>query len=224
MLRLRLTLLLLIPFHSIASEDIQSIDVIAIEYPPFTTISQPNGGTAFEILNNISLDKKLKWHPIFLPPKRAYKVIESGDWCASFYPIFGQSKYTQYELNDKVIKIGLVRLSGEKPFTWSSLSELSGKSVALLRTGSNSDFEKRFKQAGLDIAYVETVQSAIQMVLLERVDTAMIDNISYSYLETKNKEKLQLSESSLIETKINIFINNKCNISLPESKIIKSQN
>lgn len=225
MLRKLLFLLMLVmAFNVIAFENIKTIDVIAIEYPPFTTLEQPDRGVAFELLNtikhNTKQDTKLQWNPIFLPPKRAYKTIESGNWCASFYPIYGQSQFTQYQLNKEPISIGLVRLSKVKSFAWSSLDELSGMSVALLRTGTNSDFVNKFKEAGLEVAYVETVQAAIQMVLLDRVDTAIIDNISYTHLEYDNRKKLQLSETSLIETKISIYINNSCGVSLPRLKII----
>ncbi len=225
MLKLLFVLYLFVTIFSCgAFDDVKTVDVIAIEYPPFTTINQSNGGIAFELLNKVKLTGNLKWKPIFLPPKRAFKKIESGDWCASFYPAFGNNEFTQYQLSDEVIKIGLLRRSQAKPFAWSSLDELSGMSVVLLRTGTNSYFENRFIRAGLEIVYVETINAAVQMVLLQRVDTAIIDNVSYNNLEAKNREQIQISQSFLIETKINISINTNCGISLAELKVMKSQN
>ncbi len=209
---------------SVAADKAKVINVIAIEYPPFTSVSLPNSGIAFELLNSVKPNKNIQWQPLFLPPKRAYKNIESGDWCASFYPAFGNGEFDQYQLSEELIKIGLIRRSQAKPFSWSSLNEFSGMSVALLRTGTNSNFENSFKQAGLNIVYVETIKAAVQMVLFQRVDTAIMDNISYGNLAMKNKEKLQFSQNTIIETKINLSINRSCGISLPESKIIKSQN
>lgn len=200
------------PLFASTSDNI--VNVIAVEYPPFTTNNDPEGGVAFELLNDLTSNKKIKWEPFFLPPKRAYKTIESGDWCASFYPIFGENEFKKYELGKDTIKIGLVRLSKPSPFTWLALDDLKGSIVALLRTGSNSNFSKKFQNSGMSIVYVETIQAAINMVLLQRVDIAMIDNISYSKLKPTQKKQLQLSNSSLFETKISLYVNNNCDIPL----------
>ena len=163
-----------------AFETDYEIHVIAVEYPPFTSSKQPDGGLAFALLNDLTVNNKIEWKPLFLPPKRAYKTVESGDWCASFYPIFGENTFTKYKLG----------------------------------TDSESDFSTKFKRSGMNIANVETIESAINMVLLERVDIAMTDNISYSNLSFKDKEQLQFSESYLYETVVSIFINNRCDIPL----------
>lgn len=204
--------LIMSPLFASTSDNI--VNVIAVEYPPFTTINYPEGGVAFELLNDLSSNKKIKWKPFFLPPKRAYKTIESGDWCASFYPIFGENEFKKYELGKDTIKIGLVRLSKPSPFTWSALDDLKGSRVALLRTDSNSKFSKKFQNSGMDIVYVETIQAAIKMVLHQRVDIAMIDNISYSKLNPTQKKQLQLSNNSVFETKISLYVNNNCDIPL----------
>lgn len=197
-----------------ASERDNIINVIAVEYPPFTTSNHPEGGMAFELLNDLTSNEKITWKPFFLPPKRAYKTIETGDWCASFYPVFGQNEFTKYELGKESIKIGLVRLSKSSPFIWSSLDELKGNIVFLLRTGSNSKFAMKFKNSGMNIVYVENIQAAVDMVILKRGDIAMIDNISYAKLNSTQKEQLQLSDNLLFETKISIYINNNCDIPL----------
>lgn len=214
MLRKAVLLLGLIMTPLLAFQSDNDVNVIAVEYPPFTTSNHPQGGLAFELLNDLTSDKKIKWKPFFLPPKRAYKTIESGDWCASFYPIVGQHEFKKYELGKDSIKIGLVRLSKSSPFTWSSLDELKGNVVVLLRTDSNSKFSRQFKNSGMSIVYVETIQAAIKMVLLQRGDIAMIDNISYAKLSSIQKRQLQLSNRSLYENKISIYINNTCNVPL----------
>lgn len=195
-----------------------TIEVIAVEYYPFTTNAIPSGGIAFELLNELSVNKKYRWKPKFLPPKRAYYKVESDDWCASFYPPHGGGNYTIYSIGDDVVHIGLIRLTKTSSFSWSSLTALSGKSLAMLRTGPDSDYLKRFKNAGMEIVFVETVQQAAMMVFLNRVDLAMIDNISYSYLSLEQKQKLQFSNTYLNSMKLRLFVNNKCNLSLPTSR------
>lgn len=191
-----------------------TIEVIAVEYYPFTTKAIPSGGIAFELLNELSANERYRWKPKLLPPKRAYYEVESGDWCASFYPPHGGENHTIHSLGDDVVHIGLIRLTKTSPFSWSSLTEFSGKSLAMLRTGPESDYLNRFQNAGVEIVFVETVQQAAMMVFLNRVDLAMIDNISYSYLSLEQKQKLQFSNTYLNSMKLRLFVNNKCKLSL----------
>ncbi|MBT1064588.1 transporter substrate-binding domain-containing protein [Bowmanella sp. Y26] len=192
----------------------QSIEVLAVEYPPFTTITHPQGGLAFELLE--SAIPQRQWKPLFVPPKRAYASIDSGHWCASFYPANKTSDYFTVELSQQPIKIRLVRLSQTSSFGWTQLSELAGKSLALLRTGESSEFVQQFEDAEIPIVYVESVQAGLQMVLLNRVYMAMLDDISFAGLERDNKAKLQMSENTLLETPITLFVNKACLDDLPK--------
>lgn len=224
MLKMALLLLAIMTANSLfAFENDNGVNVIAVQYPPFTSSNHPAGGIAFELLKHLTANKKIKWKPLFLPPKRAAKTIEAGDWCASFYPVYGQHKFKQYQLGEDSIKIGLVRLSNATPFTWSSLDELKGKVVVLLRTSSISEFLIQFKRSGVKVVYVETIEAAINMVLRQRVDIAMLDNVSYSNLKSTDKKQLQFSKSALHETKISIFINSSCNIPLLNLKVLNTK-
>lgn len=193
----------------------KTIEVIAVEYYPFTTNTMPTGGIAFELLNELSVNEKYRWKPKFLPPKRAYYKVESGDWCASFYPPHGEKNHTIYSLGKDVVNIGLIRLAKTSPFDWSSLSEFNGKSLAMLRTGPDSDYLKLLQKSGVEIVFVETIERAIMMVLLNRVDMAMIDNISYTNITLEHKQKLQFSNTFLDSMNLRLFVNKECNLSLP---------
>lgn len=72
-------------------------------------------------------------------------------------------------------------------------------------------------------AQVQTVQAGVQMVLLGRVDYAMLDDVSFSRLETKSKAKLQFSESSSLTTKVSIFVNPECKVQLPHLPVLLSK-
>ena len=196
----------------------KDIEVIAVEYPPFTTKDHPKGGISFELLHNLSLNEDYNWKPVFLPPKRAYKTLESGDWCASFYPAQKKSDYTIIKLGKGGVNIGLARLTESSSFTWSSLKELKGSTVVMMRTGPESKFLTLFKDAGMDVVFVETIQVAIMMVLLNRVDLAMIDNISYLNLSSEQRQNLQFSNTYLDSINLRLFINNDCNLSFSKKK------
>jgi polar amino acid transport system substrate-binding protein len=135
----------------------KNVDVIAVEYPPFTGRSEPEGGLAFQLLNDLTVDEQINWKPFFLPPKRAYNKIELGDWCASFYPVFSKTDFKQYELGKGLVKIGLVRLSKLTPFMWSSIDDLQVKNVALLSTESRSELAMQFENSGVKVVNIETI-------------------------------------------------------------------
>ncbi len=133
-----------------------------------------------------------------------------SQWCASFYPVNNKPSVHTLELAHQTIHIGLVRLKRAGDFSWNSLTELKGRSVALLRSQENSAFVSQFKTAGLIPVFVETVQAAIQMVLLNRVDYAMSDEVTFLNLEGENKDDLQFSHSSLFQTPIQLYLNTEC--------------
>ncbi|GGO64693.1 hypothetical protein [Bowmanella pacifica] len=203
-----LTLLGILTSTTLAVAQHQTFEVLAVEYPPFTTPAHPKGGLAFELLENANQD--VTWKPLFVPPRRAYAIIDSGHWCASFYPSHKPQTHISIELSDQPIKIGLVRQKQPGKFSWADLNEFTGKSVALLRTKDSSAFVQQFQQAGLRPVFVESVQAGLQMVLLNRVDMAMLDDTSFAALSQSDKAKLQISAKWLLETPITLYVNRAC--------------
>lgn len=204
----------------------QQVEVIAIEYAPFTSAKLPHGGLAFEILSNNELTKQIQWKPLFLPPKRAGKMINEGRWCASFIPVLNKhARFIQYKLSDEQVKLGLIRLARDDDFKWQTLTDLQGKTIAILRTTDDSPFARQFIDAGLQVVFVESVELALRMVMLKRVDFAFADSqlIARTKLSKKERLSLQFSHSLLQTTPVSVFINADCNIKLPNKLIYKQQ-
>jgi polar amino acid transport system substrate-binding protein len=222
-----LQFIVLIQFSDIGhATNSQIIDVIAVEYPPFTSSSIKHGGILFELLHKVTTNEKLQWSPFIVPPSRAEQLISSNNWCASFYPITRENiSFEQYKLSDELVKLGLFRGKLESEFQWSNLDELQGKSISLLRTSEKSAFAQQFISAGLKVVFVENVDIALKMLLKQRVDYAFGDKdaVSRSTLSTREKEKLQFSKNILLEMQVSIFINPDCNISLREDLLINKQ-
>lgn len=215
LLQVSFVLLTLTPIYSNA----KAIDVIAIEYPPFSTLGLESGGLSFELLNRNS-SENYQWQPYFLPPKRAFANIKSGNWCASLYPTPMAKSFVQYQLSEQTVNIGLVRLKKETSFQWQNLDELSGQSVAILSTEASSPFSLQFAKSGLTKAQVQTVKAGVQMVLLGRVDYAMLDDVSFNQLESNNKSRLEFSKTNLLSTKLSVYINPECGIELPHLTVL----
>ena len=190
-------------------------DVLAVEYPPFTTSKMADGGLAFQVLRQAFPDYRFK--PMFVPPKRAYTMMQQGHWCLSFYPSPAGMPSNKIVLSEHQIVIGVIRLRQDSPLKWQQLSEFSGLRVALLRSGDNSPFATQFTQAGLQITYTETTQQSLDLLLRKRVDLAMYDDYNFNKLPTKTRDLLQFSDNHLLQTPVTLFTNPSCNDPLPKA-------
>ncbi|GAB2918086.1 hypothetical protein [Rheinheimera gaetbuli] len=188
-------------------------DIIAVEYPPFSSSEIPGGGLTFDLLRN-QYGENIVFKPLFLPPARAAKVLATSDWCGSFFPPGEQVPALKWPLSEHQIKIGLYRRKQADDFRWTKLSELSG-SVALLRIGTDSPFSRQFNDAGLNIVWVESPEQGIELLIKQRVDYSMGDDMLGSRFEqnSETQNMLQFSDTVLTETPVVLFTNPSCEIS-----------
>ena len=191
-----------------------NIDVIAVNYPPYTSPDAADYGSSFSLLTQYAQSHfRVSLTPMFLPPARANRIIKDGHWCLSFYPPSSDNKLSQFvPLSDDIVSIGFYRLKEQDRFHWSKLEELSGKMITLLRANKVGKMHQRFIDAGIQLVYVESVEQGLQLVLKKRVDYAFGDNLALSETSFSDDEKgrLQFSESSFYSTKIGFFYNSEC--------------
>jgi len=205
-----LTVVLGTSANALLPQERKVIDVIAVEYPPFTSAQMATNGLSFEVLNIAAKHLSYTWKPVFYPPKRALKMINDGNWCASFYPANQSKDHHLVDLHDEKFSISLVRKKQNADFKWKELSEFTGRSVALLRTNKDSAFAKQFIEAGITTIFVETIDASLKMVEHGRVDFAMYDSFSFALLDDADSSELQFASTSLIDMPVRIFINKKC--------------
>ena len=209
-----LLILIFVTFSSCAFDDGGAIDIIAVDYPPYTIPSLTNNGIAFSLLNNYAKKYfKAPIEPLFLPPARARRLINDGDWCVSFYPPDKTNKLSRFiPLSENVVKIGFYRLNEHEAFYWDSLDELKGKTVALLRANKIGQMHQSFINAGLILVYVESIGQGLQMVLKGRVDYAFGDNLALSgnNLTASQRKQLQFSKTTVHQAQIGFFYNSQC--------------
>ncbi|WP_157826702.1 hypothetical protein [Colwellia sp. 12G3] len=190
------------------------VDVIAVDYPPYTSLKLPGYGSSFSLLSQYAQSHfSVTPIPLFLPPARANRVIKDGHWCLSFYPPKKDDKYARFvSLSDSIVKIGFYRLRKNERFKWAELKELKGKIVALLRPNVIGIMHQSFLDAGMQMVYVESIEQGLQLVLKNRVDYAFGDNLvlSESGLSDDQQLRLQFSESSVHNAKIGFFYNIEC--------------
>lgn len=215
--------------HSQADQSNKPIDVISVEYPPFTTTTASDFGISHRLLDQFAKQYfKTQIRPVFLPPARAQFEIAKGNWCLSFYPPdVGHQESAFVQLSDEAIKLGMYRIHRTGPFTWQHLTEFAGKSVAMLRSDNKRHhLSLPMVEAGMKITNVKTVEQGLRLLLLGRVDYAFGDNTSLDYLNFSDNEKVQLQFSavSLSETNPGFFYNFACKEKLFNDKFIIHSN
>ena len=198
---------------SLASE---VVDVLSMDYPPFTAKVDAENGPLFSLLREYARQhmptKQIR--AVFVPPARASLLLSRGEYCLSFYP--PQESHDEFEfikLSDETVRLGLIRKRQPSAFVWQSLSELKGTSLAMLRPHSSGNIMKMVLSAGLEVVYVDSITQGLMMLEKGRVDYAFGDNKTLSRLSEGaglSKDHYQFSESSLSQTIVGINVRKSC--------------
>lgn len=199
----------------------QAIEVLAVEYPPFTTEKVSGNGISFRLLHQrLKGVTDFKIQPRFLPPARLQKRIQSGDWCLSFYPSYEDHASKFVSLADKVFRIGLYQKRDDPNLNWQELDQLQGYRVALLRSDRSSPLFDRFITAGMKPVFVDEVEQGLRMLQMGRVEAALGDEHMTSFvgLGYDNLSDITFAKTALFETQIGVFVNNSC----PHAELLDS--
>ncbi|QFU23622.1 hypothetical protein FM038_016535 [Shewanella eurypsychrophilus] len=209
---LRLSVLFI--YFCVLSASAAQLSVIAIDYPPFTSKSEPRDGIAFALLSDSLKGSDLLPVPAYWSPARAHKLVQKGDWCASFYPpLKPDDNSIIIGLGEEPIRLGLFRHRQQSAFKWDTLTELEGKKVAYLRALSRDGIGKDMTDAGMEIFNVETVKQGLMLLDRGRVDYAFGDSISGPLIMKSlniSPETYQFSSSIFRELPVGIWLNLKC--------------
>ena len=196
----------------------ESLDVLSIDYPPYTAEADAEKGPLFSLLQQF-VEERLPGktiRPVFVPPARAALLLSRGEYCLSFYPPQDDSEAFEFiHLSDEKVRLGLIRLQQPEPFSWKALSELEGKSLAILRPYTGGKVLRDVLNAGMEVVYVESNIQGLRMLSKRRVDYAFGDNKTLPRLSAEtglNKELFQFSDTSLHETIVGINVRKSCNL------------
>lgn len=197
-----------------AASSPQVIDVITVEYPPYTTPVRADDGLMFRELRAwvSARNVPVVLRPNFLPPARAQLVLNTTDWCLSLYPPSHKTPLYFQRISDSSIKIGLVRKKVEGEFDWQDTDYFKGATIAILRSIELSEMWRSFKEAGAIFVYVETVEQGMTMVLKDRVDYAFADRKGVDAFRQRDPRgvELQYSKKDLEEFPIGVFLSALC--------------
>lgn len=197
-----------------AALEVQELEVIAMDYAPFTSASSDDDGLAFTLLSGALSESTILVKPQFLSAARAHRMVQEGEWCASFYP--PQSPVDEHRLiglADEPIKLGLYRRREATPFAWNKLTELAGKRVAYFRALERDGIGLEMTRAGMNIFSVETTRQGVQLLAKGRVDYAFGDQVSGPAILRQlglDPEEFQFSETVFRDLPVGIWLNLSC--------------
>lgn len=192
----------------------ERIEVLAVDYPPFTTSKVSGNGVSFRLLKkHLGAIEGLVIEPVFLPPARLQQRIKAGEWCFSFYPVSDDRSDVRFlALADRKFKIGLYHQEDDPLINWTHLAQLKGYRVALLRTDRSTSFFNRFTSAGMIPVFVDHVEQGLRMLQRKRVDVALGDEYltDFVFAEANDFKAFGFAATPLFETSIGLYINNAC--------------
>jgi polar amino acid transport system substrate-binding protein len=191
-----------------------TLDVIAVEYPPYTTPDRADDGLVFQRLRSwlASRNLPIKINARFLPPARAQHAVNSSDWCMALYPPSKNTPHLFRKISRTNIVMGFVRRKTSEPFSWDGPTYFKGSRIALLRTLSLSDPWIPYQEAGAKFVFVEAMEQAMIMVLKGRADYAVADS---GGLEAFNRSapadhQLELSSKPVQEFAVGVYLSARC--------------
>ncbi|GGB45329.1 hypothetical protein GCM10011316_16710 [Roseibium aquae] len=218
---MRLTVLwfCLIAFAWPACAHAQSVEVIAVEYPPFTTATRADGGTVFAEIRQWLADQALDLTlvPVFVPPARAQVMVRSDAWCASLYPPPAEIGHF-IQVSNRAIDVGFLRRKIPGPFLWTDLGHFKNRKIAVLRARTSGGLLAPIETAGAQFVDVETVQQGIKLLLAGRVDYAFADNTTLSGFPAGSTERqsLEFSETVLERFPVGLYVSANCRQHFPK--------
>lgn len=191
-----------------------TLDVIAVEYPPYTSSERADDGLVFRELRNYLIARNL---PItirarFLPPARAQNAVDTVDWCMALYPPSENTPHVFRRIGNSKVTLGLARIRRTEAFSWENADYFKDKRIALLRTVSMPQAWKPFEEAGAEFVFVEAMDQALNMVLQGFADYAVVDSGGLEAFDRTRSDgpELELSRQAVQEFPVGVYLSARC--------------
>ncbi|MGF1719563.1 hypothetical protein L4D20_05895 [Vibrio kyushuensis] len=192
-----------------------SVEVLAIEFPPYTTSKLETDGIAFEKLRAHPAMSEIEVTAKFTPPTRIGKRLLLRDWCMSFYPPRDQKggQFKKWEISKEEVKLGFYRVKQDGEFTWGSLSELKGHSVGLLSSYSKKGLSGLMYANALDVYAIDSLEQGFDLLVKNRIDLVFSDKYSGQFIAIDHGydlQELQFSDTALSTERFHVWVNLSC--------------
>ncbi|WP_394129405.1 hypothetical protein [Shewanella maritima] len=202
----------------------QTMEVIALEYPPYISTSLPNNGEAFNTVQTELAKSGIDLQANFLPAARAFNEVSKNQWCASFHPpIPVTAQHTLVITKKELVQLRLHRMLEPNEFVG---TEINGKVIAQLRMIEPKGVTKGFVDQGAELFLVESLPQAVSLLLKNRVDYIYADSAALEFAAKQQNllpTFLQASSIAFREFPVGIWFNNQCNQSSLAVNVLKKQ-
>lgn len=211
-------------FFAKAESSKEAVEVIAIEYPPYTSEYTEGFGLAFQVLNR-ALSRipggrsDIVIQPYFLPPARANFRVMQGRWSASFYPpLEVDPGYHWLRLGSEIVELGLFRIrprssTESRVASWPELSQLTGR-VAVGRQAASATLglKSALRHTKMELVQVDSLEQGFQLLAKGRVDFVFSEKLA-GYLIAESligeRQELDFTDKPVFTTNIGLWVNRK---------------
>jgi len=198
-------------------QSLTNIDILSVEYPPFTTETRHDLGISFTLLSPILKDAGYRANALIYPPARLNKIINFSDqWCVSMLsPVVITPDIVGFTFSQDPIPMYIYRHRppNAQPFTAQELTQFSGQTIGLLRSIKQGELFKKITDAGINVYSTETITSAFKMLQKQRIDLIFSNSLSAQYYFSQFKidpESIQRSSTPLFVSQYKLWLNLKC--------------
>ncbi len=185
--------------------------VIGIEYPPFVSMKVPGNGKAVRALRQ-RLPDNWTLRMRMLPSARASTIVRnSDDWLFSFFPPRDSDVHIRKLIvQGDDIRYSLFRRREPGEFSWNSISDLAGSTVASSRTLEDSPLKEMFTAAGMTFIPVNDIGQGLRMLVAGRADyllTAEDTGFYYADMNGVDHKRLQFADTIIEHFPIIVYLN-----------------
>ena len=208
-------------FLGISSVSFATVRVALFDVPPFSYINKKGelDGLVYKLCKKIEKESGMIFSYTLVPYARAVKLLKNGEVdLGIFYP----SNEYKSDFIELVPTLGNVNyLISKKPLKINSITEIADAKIALLRGAKYFREFDDLKKPG-EVS-VQDYNMSLNMLLLNRVDLAVVSSAAFEYFLRKNNiKKEKVFNTFTLNRQTNwIHVTSKMNSSTRE-KLIKA--
>ena len=146
------------------------------DWPPFMSPSNPHNGFVSRIVTEAFRIENVTVRYEFFPWARAYLVAQRGEFDASIGWYWNEERARDFLFSDPVfIESQVLFHLKEKPFNWTSLNDLKGKSIGATLGYTYGDGFKQIEESKFtDVQRVPSDEQNLRKLLAGRVDAVVM--------------------------------------------------
>ncbi len=168
-----------------AQAQARKVEIATLDWPPYVSAQLPEEGATSAVLKAAFTAAGYQAHLQFLPWKRAVDATAAhDDGVQAFFPGYHCKQRPGLIASQSLGNgpLGIAELAA-KPVAWSSLDDLSGKTIGVVQGYANTeDFDARAKDGRIKTDQAASDVLNLRKLALARLDGAVVDRYVLEYL------------------------------------------